>query len=164
MNRLYYGDCLDIMRREIAPGSVDLIYLDPPFNSNRDYHATYKDATGRPPPVRVNAFSDTWRLNADTEKALARLPRQMGESGMGQEMVEYWVQWAKALRHANKSMLAYLAYMLERILAMKVVLKSTGSLYFHCDPSASHYLRGLHSKVTIPPPKAPQTGVSSPIV
>lgn len=143
MNKLYYGDCLDIMRREIAPRSVDLIYLDPPFNSNRDYHTIYKDATGRPIPAQAEAFSDMWRLNADTEKLLERLPREMLDAATSPDVVAFWIQWVKALRHIDKNLLAYLAYMLERILAMKIVLKPAGSLYFHCDPAASHYIKVL---------------------
>ena len=139
-NALYYGDCLAVME-EMAAESVDLIYLDPPFNSNADYHAIYKDETGRPLPDQVEAFSDMWRLDAARERAVAGLPVMMRRHGLDDGVAELWRLWANALRKLNPSLLAYLSYMTERLVAMRRLLKRDGSIYLHCDPTASHYLK-----------------------
>ena len=141
MNRLYYGDCLTIMRDHMKLGSVDLIYLDPPFNSNREYNAIYKDETGRPLPDQINAFCDLWELNEERERALRTMPVLMREAGIEDEAVEFWRLWMNALRKTNPRLLAYLSYMVERLLLMKGILKPTGSIYLHCDPTASHYIK-----------------------
>ena len=141
MNRLYYGDCLTIMRDHMKMGSVDLIYLDPPFNSNREYNAIYKDETGRPLPDQINAFCDLWELNEERERALRTMPVLMREAGIDDEAVEFWRLWMNALRKTNPRLLAYLSYMVERLLLMKGILKPTGSIYLHCDPTASHYIK-----------------------
>ena len=135
-NRLCYGDCLAVMR-EMPDDSVDLIYLDPPFNSSRDYAAIYKDETGRPLPDRIENFSDTWRLDAEREACLQRLPDLM----QGEAARLFWRHWIAALRQGEPSMLAYLSCLAERVLAMRRLLKPGGSLYFHCDPTASHYVK-----------------------
>lgn len=140
MNRLYYGDCLAVME-EMPPGSVDLIYLDPPFNSSRDYNAIYTDETGRPLPTQVEAFCDTWILDEDRERAIRRMPILMREAGIDDEVAEFWRLWVKALRKTNPRMLAYLSYMVQRLLPMRGLLKPTGSIYLHCDPTASHYIK-----------------------
>lgn len=140
-NRLFYGDCLTIMRQELPDDSVDLIYLDPPFNSNQDYHSIYKDETGRPLPEQIQAFSDMWTLDDDAERAIKEMPDLMLRENAGQFGVEMWGYWVRALRDSQPSMLAYLAYMGERLIRMRRLLKPTGSLYFHCDPTASHYLK-----------------------
>ena len=140
MNRLYYGDCLAVME-EMPPGSVDLIYLDPPFNSSRDYNAIYTDETGRPLPTQVEAFCDTWILDEDRERAIRQMPILMREAGIDDEVAEFWRLWVKALRKTNPRMLAYLSYMVERLLPMRGLLKPTGSIYLHCDPTASHYIK-----------------------
>ena len=80
MNRLYYGDCLTIMQ-DFGLASVDLIYLDPPFNSNRQYNAIYKDETGRPLPDQIEAFCDMWELDSERESAIRAMPVLMRESG-----------------------------------------------------------------------------------
>ena len=141
MNRLYYGDCLTVMRDHMKMGSVDLIYLDPPFNSNREYNAIYKDETGRPLPDQINAFCDLWELNEERERALRTMPVLMREAGIDDEAVEFWRLWMNALRKTNPRLLAYLSYMVERLLLMKGILKPTGSIYLHCDPTASHYIK-----------------------
>ena len=141
MNRLFYGDCLTIMRDHMKLGSVDLIYLDPPFNSNREYNAIYKDETGRPLPDQINAFCDLWELNEERERALRMMPVLMREAGIDDAAVEFWRLWMNALRKTNPRLLAYLSYMVERLLLMKGILKPTGSIYLHCDPTASHYIK-----------------------
>ena len=140
MNRLYYGDCLAVME-EMPPDSVDLIYLDPPFNSSRDYNAIYRDETGRPLPTQVEAFCDTWILDEDRERAIRQMPILMREAGIDDEVAEFWRLWANALRKTNPRMLAYLSYMVQRLLPMRGLLKPTGSIYLHCDPTASHYIK-----------------------
>ena len=141
MNRLYYGDCLTIMRDHMKSGSVDLIYLDPPFNSNREYNAIYKDETGRPLPDQIEAFCDLWTLDEERERALRTMPVLMREQGIADDVVDFWRLWMNALRNTQPRLLAYLSYMVERLLYMKVILKPTGSLYLHCDPTASHYIK-----------------------
>jgi len=141
MNKLYYGDCLTIMQQEMKSNSVDLIYLDPPFNSNRAYHAIYKDETGRQLPDQVEAFCDMWTLDAERERAIRHMPVLMRESGIDDTTAEFWRIWMNALRNTQPRLLAYLSYMVERLLHMKSLLKPTGSIYLHCDPTASHYIK-----------------------
>ena len=142
MNRLYYGDCLTIMS-EWPSACVDLIYLDPPFNSNRQYNAIYKDETGRPLPDQIEAFCDMWELDQVREQAIRHMPVLMRENGIDDATVEFWRLWMTALRGTQPRLLAYLSYMVERLLIMRRILKPTGSLYFHCDPTASHYIKPL---------------------
>ncbi len=141
MNRLYYGDCLTIMRDHMKLGSVDLIYLDPPFNSNREYNAIYKDETGNPLPDQIEAFCDLWELDEERERALRHMPILMREAGIDDDAVDFWRLWTSALRNTQPRLLAYLSYMVERLLPMKGLLKPTGSIYLHCDPTASHYIK-----------------------
>jgi len=141
MNKLYYGDCLTIMQQEMRSASVDLIYLDPPFNSNRAYHSIYKDETGRPLPDQVEAFCDMWTLDAERERAIRHMPVLMREAGVDDATAEFWRIWMNALRNTQPRLLAYLSYMVERLLPMKSLLKPTGSIYLHCDPTASHYIK-----------------------
>lgn len=135
-NKLYYGDNLDILRdRAYFPDAcVDLIYLDPPFNSSRSYNVLFKDESGRQSDAQITAFEDTWhwgRTAGDTlEDLLTQAPPRVG-TAMG------------ALREiigANQ-MMAYLVMMTARLVELHRVLKPTGSLYLHCDPTASHYLK-----------------------
>ncbi|MGI9440081.1 MAG: DNA methyltransferase [Parvibaculales bacterium] len=123
--------------------SVDLIYLDPPFNSARDYNAIYKDETGRPLPDQVEAFCDTWQLDEERERAIRAMPKVMLENGIDNSVVQFWNLWVKALRETQPNLLAYLSYMTERLLLMKGILKPTGSIYLHCDPTASHYIKSM---------------------
>lgn len=141
MNILYYGDCLTIMREHMRPASVDLIYLDPPFNSNRAYNAIYKDETGRPLPDQIEAFCDLWTLDEERERAIRQIPVLMRDAGLDDEVAESWQGWGKALRRTSPRLLAYLSYMTERLLPMRGLLKPTGSIYLHCDPTASHYIK-----------------------
>ena len=140
--KLYFGDCLTVME-EMRKGSVDLIYLDPPFNSQRDYNAIYKDETGRPLPDQMEAFSDMWVLNEQRERELRTMPVLMREAGIDDSTVEFWRQWMNALRGTQSNLLAYLSYMSQRLLPMRGILKPTGSIYLHCDPTASHYIKPM---------------------
>ena len=140
MNTLWYGDCLTIIQG-MKSQCVDLIYLDPPFNSNKNYHSIYKDETGRPLPDQVEAFCDMWTLDEERERALRHMPVLMREQGIDDDTVEFWRIWMNALRKTNPGLLAYLSYMVERIVHMRALLRPTGSIYLHCDPTASHYIK-----------------------
>lgn len=140
MNTLYYGDNLTIMRG-MPKDCVDLIYLDPPFNSKKDYNLLYRNMTGKPVPEQVEAFCDTWEMDADKENIARTMPVLMREYGVDDYYVEFWKLWMQALRNTQPHLLAYLIYMVQRLLHMKVILRPTGSLYLHCDPSASHYIK-----------------------
>ena len=140
VNKLYYGDCLTIMQT-MEPESVDLIYLDPPFNSNRAYNAIYTDETGNPLPDQIEAFNDKWTLNRDRERAIRNMPIIMREADVDSAVIEFWRIWMKALRNTQPDLLAYLSYMVERLIWMRGILKRSGSIYLHCDPTASHYLK-----------------------
>ena len=141
MNRLYYGDCLTIIRDHLRLYSVDLIYLDPPWNSERDYNAIYRTETGRLLPDQVQAFWDTWTLDAERERAIRTMPILMREQGIDDNVAEFWRTWMDALRHTQPRLLAYLSYLVERLIWMKGILKPTGSIYLHCDPTCSHYIK-----------------------
>ena len=140
MNRLYYGDCLTVMQ-DMRMSCVDLIYLDPPFNSNREYNAIYKDETGRPLPDQIEAFCDLWVLDEERERAVRQMPILMRSAGVEDEVAQFWQLWTNALRKTQPRLLAYLSYMTERLLPMRGLLKPTGSIYLHCDPTASHYIK-----------------------
>ena len=135
-NFLYYGDCLDIMREMRDRGElVDLIYLDPPFNSNRDYNTLYTDETGYPLPEQVQAFTDTWEWSAQHGQALARLPATgMADPGPLMALIPM-------LQRSQPSMAAYMVYMAERLALMRFLLRDTGNIYLHCDSTANSYLR-----------------------
>jgi len=108
MNRLFYGDCLTIMRNELSVNSVDLIYLDPPFNSNRAYNAIYKDETGRPLPDQIEAFCDLWTLDEAREREIKHMPILLRKCGIDDDIVSFWQLWMNALRRTDPKMLAYL--------------------------------------------------------
>jgi adenine specific DNA methylase Mod len=127
--------------REMSSESVDVIYLDPPFNSKRNYNLMYKTMTNQPVPEQVEAFCDTWTLDAEKEDLLRSMPVKMLEYGVSGEFAEFWRIWINALRHTQPRLLAYIVYMTIRLLEMRRVLKSSGTLYLHCDPTASHYIK-----------------------
>jgi DNA modification methylase len=140
MNRLYYGDNLTIMQ-QMGRHSVDLIYLDPPFNSQQNYNLLYRTMTGKPVPEQAEAFCDTWEMDAQKEAIARSMPVLMREHGVESYYVDFWRLWMNALRHTQPHLLAYLIYMVQRLLYMKSLLRPTGSLYLHCDPTASHYIK-----------------------
>ena len=143
MNKLYYGDCLSIMRDKMMPAAIDLIYLDPPFNSKRDYNAIYKDETGRPLPNQIEAFQDTWHLDAERMRVIKSLPKLLGEHDIDGHSADFLAAFISGLVDTQSDMAAYLSYMAERLVWMKTLLKPTGSIYLHCDPTAGHYLKVL---------------------
>ena len=141
MNRLFYGDNLTIMRQELPAKCVDLIYLDPPFNSKQTYNLMYRTLTGKPVPEQAEAFCDTWEMDAQKEEVARHMPVLMREHGIDDYYVQFWALWMKALRNTQPHLLAYLIYMVQRLLYMKTLLRATGSIYLHCDPTASHYIK-----------------------
>lgn len=140
MNKLYYGDNLSIMQR-MPKHAVDLIYLDPPFKSEQNYNLIYRTLTGKPVPEQAEAFCDTWDMDAEKERVARSMPVLMREHGVEDYYVEFWRLWMKALHHTQPHLLAYLIYMVQRLLHMKSILRPTGSIYLHCDPTASHYIK-----------------------
>lgn len=135
-NTLYYGDNLDILRsRDYFPNAcVDLIYLDPPFNSNRSYNVLFKDESGYESEAQITAFDDTWHWGYAAEATYHDLvtgaPERVATAiGALRELI------------GNNQMMAYLVMMAARLVELHRVLKPTGSLYLHCDPTASHYLK-----------------------
>ncbi|MDX2138200.1 MAG: DNA methyltransferase [Chloroflexota bacterium] len=139
-NHLYYGDNLTIMRN-MPNACVDLIYLDPPFNSQRNYNLIYKKLTGQPIPEQEEAFCDAWEMDAEKEELVRRMPIAFEEYGANADLVLFWQTWIKALRYTQPSLLAYLIYMTYRLFEMRRILKPSGSIYLHCDPTASHYIK-----------------------
>jgi adenine specific DNA methylase Mod len=134
MNALYYGDNLEVLRESIKDESVDLIYLDPPFNSNATYNVLFKTPKGHQSDAQIEAFDDTWHWGPHAEAAFADLMQQPNT-----DVAEV----ARALRSVlgENDMMAYLAMMAIRLLELHRALKPTGSMYLHCDPTASHYLK-----------------------
>ena len=135
-NRLFYGDNLDILRRrEYFPDEcVDLIYLDPPFNSNRNYNVLFKSEAGLDSEAQITAFEDTWHWGETAEDAYRDLITEAPEK------VSTAIEALLNLIDRNQ-MMAYLVMMTARLVELRRVLKPTGSLYLHCDPTASHYLK-----------------------
>jgi len=133
-NKLYYGDNLDVLRDHVADASVDLIYLDPPFNSNASYNILFKSPDGAGADASIEAFDDTWSWGPTASAAL------MDITESGNHALHVLMQ---AMRTAigDNAMMAYLAMMAVRLVELHRVLKPTGSLYLHCDPTASHYLK-----------------------
>src|SRR5579863_8123060 len=133
-NTLFYGDNLKVLREYIPDESVDLIYLDPPFNSNRNYNVLFKDESGTDSEAQITAFEDTWHWNQSTEDTFQELVMQSSD---------HIVKMIESMRDfiGTNQMMAYLVMMAARLVELHRVLKLTGSLYLHCDPTASHYLK-----------------------
>ena len=133
-NTLYFGDNLEILARFVADASVDLVYLDPPFNSNRDYNVLFREQAGNDSPAQIKAFGDTWnwagaREAWDEFSTLCPVPK----------VVDLMTGFVNAI--GRNDVTAYLVMMAPRLYQLHRVLKPTGSLYLHCDPTASHYLK-----------------------
>ncbi len=139
-NVLYYGDNLDILRRFIPDESVDLVYLDPPFNSNASYSVIFKDESGRGSDAQMTAFDDTWHWGPDPERQYLYLTNSAYHQGRVAPPVSALIgAFHEGIRPSP--MLAYLVEMAVRLVELHRVLKPTGSLYLHCDPTASHHLK-----------------------
>lgn len=136
VNKLFYGDNLPVLKEHIATESVDLVYLDPPFNSNRSYSVIFGKQSGGDADAQIQAFDDTWHWTPDTERvyrdALLNSPTSVADA----------MQAFRTLLGENDAM-AYLVMMAPRLVEMHRALKNTGSLYLHCDPTMSHYLKVL---------------------
>ncbi|MDR2126552.1 MAG: restriction endonuclease [Prevotellaceae bacterium] len=146
-NQLYYGDNLDVMRQYIADESIDLCYIDPPFNSKRDYNQIYNNA-GNKDTAQVQAFVDTWEWNDEAIEGFKRFDLVDGENKYPEKTKLLINSLEKILGHG--SMLAYLISITQRIIEIYRVLKHTGSFYLHCDPTASHYLKLVLDSVFCP--------------
>jgi adenine specific DNA methylase Mod len=138
-NKLYYGDNFEVLQRYVKDESVDLVYLDPPFNSRQDYNVLFAEKDGSQSSSQIRAFEDTWEWNIDAQRSYEFIVEQGGRV-------------ADALRAFktflfNSDMMAYLAMMAPRLVELRRVLKETGSIYLHCDPTASHYLKILMDAV-----------------
>jgi len=141
-NKVYYGDNLDVLRRYVKDESVDLVYLDPPFNSRQGYNVLFAEKDGTRSASQIMAFEDTWEWNQES----ARAYEQVVESGglVAQVMIAFHTFLG------GSDMMAYLAMMAPRLIELGRVLKETGSIYLHCDPTASHYLKMLMDAVFSP--------------
>jgi DNA modification methylase len=135
-NHLYYGDNLQVLRDNTADESVDLVYLDPPFNSQSSYNILFRAPTGEQSKAQIEAFEDSWHWNDSAERAFDEVI-QSGNTDAAEML--------RAMRSflMENDMMAYLTMMAVRLIELRRVLKPTGSLYLHCDPTASHYLKIL---------------------
>ncbi|MEA3310944.1 MAG: DNA methyltransferase [candidate division WOR-3 bacterium] len=138
-NLLYYGDNLDILRHYIKDETVDLIYLDPPFNSKATYNVLFGEQNGSRSAAQIKAFEDTWRWDQEAATAYQKVVECGG-------LVSQTMQAFRQLLGDN-DMLAYLTMMAQRLVELRRVLKPIGSIYLHCDPTASHYLKILMDSI-----------------
>ena len=142
-NQLFYGDNLRVLRDEVGDESVDLVYLDPPFNSAANYNVLFREASGEQSAAQIMAFEDTWHWTHESEATYQELVT---------EAPERLARLVEAMRQmlGTSDMMAYLVMMAPRLLELHRVLKPTGSIYLHCDPTASHYLKLLMDAVFSP--------------
>ena len=131
--QLYYGDNLDVLRRHIKDESVDLVYLDPPFKSNQDYNVLFETRDGTKAAAQIQAFEDTWQWSLEAEESYAETMQAGGRLAEAMRAFRIFL--------GESDMMAYLAMMAPRLLELHRALKATGSLFLHCDPTASHYLK-----------------------
>ncbi|MGD0108715.1 MAG: DNA methyltransferase [Rhodopila sp.] len=135
-NCLYYGDNLTVLRESIATGSIDLVYLDPPFNSQANYNLLFRSPAGVRSQAQIEVFEDTWHWNDSAERAFDEVIQSRNTDAA--EMLRAMRSFLK-----ENDVMAYITMMAVRLLELHRVLKATGSLFLHCDPSASHYLKIL---------------------
>lgn len=136
---LYFGDNLEILRDKIPDETFDLIYLDPPFNSNRNYNVIFKEGL-QDSPAQVGAFEDSWHWTAESQKVFEELVGvKKSKTEINEQTSNLMLALEKLVGHND--VLAYLTMMTVRLIELRRVLKSTGSIYLHCDPTASHYLK-----------------------
>jgi site-specific DNA-methyltransferase (adenine-specific) len=140
--RLYYGDNLDVLRRYIPDASVDLVYLDPPFNSSKDYNVLFLEKDGTRSAAQIKAFKDTWDWDATAARSFHELVEGGGK--LSETMQAF------RLVLGESDMLAYVAMMAPRLVELHRVIKPTGSIYLHCDTVASHYLKILMDAIFRP--------------
>ena len=142
-NTLYYGDNLDVLRQHVPDESVDLVYLDPPFNSNASYNVLFKERSGEESPAQIKAFTDTWDWTLESERTFEH------EIILNPNTPSKVKDMITALRQflGSNALMSYLVMMTPRLVELRRVLKPTGSIYLHCDPTASHYLKLLMDAV-----------------
>lgn len=138
-NKLYCGDNLDVLRHCFADDSIDLVYLDPPFKSDQNYNLLFQEKDGSKSASQILAFEDTWEWNVDAERNYTSVAEKGGK--LGQIMAQFRTMLG------DTDMLAYLSMMAPRLIELQRVLRPTGSIYLHCDPTASHYLKLLMDAV-----------------
>ncbi|MCG2815407.1 MAG: restriction endonuclease [Candidatus Aminicenantes bacterium] len=138
-NTLYYGDNLDILKRYVPDESIDLVYLDPPFNSNQNYNVLFKEKNGSQAASQIRAFEDTWTWGQDDEEVFAELVTKGGKVADCLQAFRTFL--------GPCDMLAYLVMMAPRLVELRRTMKPTASIYLHCDPAASHYLKMLMDAV-----------------
>jgi DNA modification methylase len=136
---LYYGDNLDILQRYVKDETVDLVYLDPPFNSNTNYNVLFAEKDGSKAASQIQAFSDTWTWNQESESTFAEIVMAGGRVADCLQAFRTFL--------GECDMLAYLVMMAPRLMELRRVMKPTASIYLHCDPAASHYLKMLMDAV-----------------
>jgi adenine specific DNA methylase Mod len=142
-NKLFYGDNLRVLRDEIGDETVDLVYLDPPFNSAANYNVLFRETTGEQSAAQIMAFEDTWHWTHESEATYQELVT---------DAPERIARLIEAMRQmiGTSDMMAYLVMMAPRLVELHRVLKPTGSIYLHCDPTASHYLKLLLDSIFSP--------------
>ncbi len=142
-NTLYFGDNLQVLRDNVPCESVDLIYLDPPFNSNANYNVLFAEKSGEKSAAQIHAFEDTWGWGLESEAAYNEIvtegPKKLAD--LMQALLSFL---------GRNDMMAYLVMMAIRLVELHRVLKPTGSIYLHCDPTASHYLKQLMDAIFDP--------------
>ena len=142
-NRLYYGDNLAVLREHVADESVDLVYLDPPFNSNASYNVLFREKTGEESPAQIQAFLDSWEWTSETEYTYEyEIIGNPAVPSAVKDMIGAIRQFV-----GRNDMMAYLVMMAPRLVELRRALKPTGSIYLHCDPTAGHYLKLLMDSV-----------------
>lgn len=134
-NKLYYGDNLDVLKRHLKDETVDLVYLDPPFNSKADYNVLFAEKDGKQAASQIRAFTDTWTWNQESESVYSETVLTGGR-------VADCLQAFRTFLGEN-DMLAYIVMMAPRLVELRRVMKDEASIYLHCDPAASHYLKML---------------------
>jgi site-specific DNA-methyltransferase (adenine-specific) len=149
MNTLYFGDNLEVLRESIADRSVDLVYLDPPFNSGANYNIIFQPEkkSAAKATAQIQAFEDTWTWSAEADETYRRfvIDRDLTSQPPGERLIKLMTSMREYL--GETPMMAYLTMMAPRLLELRHVLKDTGSIYLHCDPTASHYLKMLMDAV-----------------
>lgn len=141
-NTLYYGDNLDILRRYVKDETVDLIYLDPPFNSNQNYNVLFSEQNGSRAASQIHAFEDTWTWTQESESVFAEIVTTGGRVADCLQAFRIFL--------GECDMLAYLVMMAPRLIELRRAMKATASIYLHCDPTASHYLKMLMDAIFSP--------------
>jgi site-specific DNA-methyltransferase (adenine-specific) len=142
MNQLFFGDNLDVLRQYMKDESIDLVYLDPPFKSDQNYNVLFREQDGTRSAAQVRAFDDTWHWNQAAADAYQQVVEQGGKVSQVMQAFHTFL--------GGTDMLAYLSMMAPRLVELRRALKSTGSIYLHCDPTASHYLKLLMDAVFMP--------------